>query len=151
MDEEEYLLQSIVKMCSRLATVQGARGNAKIHFFLHEREDCFSLPMCIRLGEAGKLLLHMLQFTDEHREEGKALQAELVSFQEELSRAVEEVWTRPPESDSKDVTNGTQDETTGVNVPPGVGEAAKSQDPLDKIAKPQIVEPTWRVKLWDRR
>ena len=29
VDEEEYLLQSIVKMCSRLATVQGTRGNAK--------------------------------------------------------------------------------------------------------------------------
>lgn len=28
VDEEEYLLQSIVKMCTRLATIQGTRGNA---------------------------------------------------------------------------------------------------------------------------
>ena len=91
----------------------------------------------------------MLQFTDEHREEGKALQAELVSFQEELSRTIEEVWTRPPVPDSNDVTNGAQDGAMGVNVPPGAVEATKSQDPLDKIAKPQIVEPTWRVTLWD--
>jgi elongator complex protein 1 len=92
----------------------------------------------------------MLQFTDEHREEGKTLQVELVGFQEELSRTIEEVWTRPPGSDSKDVTNGAQNGTTGANFPPGVSEAAKPQDLLDKIAKPQIVEPTWRVKLWDR-
>ncbi|KAF9647728.1 Elongator complex protein 1 [Thelephora ganbajun] len=124
VDEEEYLLQSIVKMCTRLGTIQ---------------------------GEAGKLLPHMLQFTDEHREEGKALQEELVTFQEELSKAIEEVWTRPPESASEDatVTNGTQNPTV-VNPPSGVVEAARPQDPLNKIAKPQIVEQTWRVKLWDR-
>jgi len=120
VDEEEYLLQSIVKMCARLATIQ---------------------------GEAGKLLPHMLQFTDEHREEGKALQKELVAFQGELSRAIEEVWVRPPpESESKDVTT-----TTGPQNATGVGEGGKPQDPLDKITKPQSVEPTWRVTLWDRK
>jgi len=93
----------------------------------------------------------MLQFTDEHREEGQTLQAELVGFQEELSRAIEKVWTRPPGSDPGDVTSRAQDGTLGVNVPTGVGEAAKPQDPLDKISKPQIVEPIWRVKLWDRK
>jgi len=88
----------------------------------------------------------MVQFTDEHREEGKALQAELVAFQEELSKAIEDVWTRPPES--KVVTNGAN--ATAVNLP-GVGELARPQDPLDKIAKPQIVELNWRVTLWDRK
>lgn len=103
------------------------------------------------LGEAGKLLPHMLQFTDEHREEGKALQEELVAFQEELHKGVEEAWGQPPsESGPKDVvtTNGTRN-AAGVGVPPGEG--ARSQDPLDKIAKPQIVEPIWRVTLWDRK
>jgi elongator complex protein 1 len=90
----------------------------------------------------------MLQFTDEHREEGKALQAELVAFQEELSKAVEEVWTRPSDS-PKDTTNGAN--ATVLNLPPGADETAKPQDPLDKVAKPQIVEPTWRVRLWDRK
>lgn len=105
------------------------------------------------LGEAGKLLPHMLQFTDEHREEGKAFQRELVAFQEELSGAIEEVWTRPPESGSKDapVTNVFQN-AIGVGVSPGTSEIAKPQDPLDKIAKPQITEPAqWRVTLWDKR
>jgi elongator complex protein 1 len=89
----------------------------------------------------------MLQFTDEHREEGKALQEELTAFKGELSRAIEEVWARPPpESESKDVA------TTSVSQnATGVGEGAKSQDPLDKIAKPQILEPAWRVTLWDRK
>lgn len=90
----------------------------------------------------------MIQFTDEHREEGKALQAELVAFQEELSGAIEEVWARPPESASKDVTDQS---AAGMGIPPGTGEASKPQDPLEKIAKPQIVEPIWRVKLWDRK
>ena len=88
----------------------------------------------------------MLQFTDEHREEGKALQAELVAFQEELAKAIEEVWTRPPESDTKGGVN-----VTAANTPPGSSEATKPQDPLDKIGKPQIAEPTWRVTLWDRK
>ena len=87
----------------------------------------------------------MVQFTNEHREEGKVLQAELVVFQEELSRAIEEVWTRPAEL--RDVINGA--DATAVNPLPGAGEAAKPQDPLDKIPKPQIAEPTWRVVLWE--
>jgi hypothetical protein len=89
----------------------------------HERRP-FSSPHVhvFLLGEAGKLLPHMLQFTDEHREEGKALQAGLVAFQEELSKAIEEVWTRPPESDTKDAaaTNGSQN-TTGVEPPSWCG------------------------------
>jgi len=89
----------------------------------------------------------MVQFTDGHREEGKALQAELVAFHEELSKSIEEVWTRPPEP--KEVTNGAN--ATAANPLPGAGEIAKPQDPLDKIAKPQIVEPSWRVTLWDRK
>ena len=97
------------------------------------------------IGEAGKLLPHMIQFTDEHRREGKALQTALAAFQEELSKAIEEVWTRPAEG----VTAGAN--ATVVNLLPGVGEAMKPQDPLEKIAKPQLVEPTWRVVLWDRK
>ena len=116
----------------------------KKDYFLFVNERMVShFPTFFRLGEAGKLLPHMLQFTDEHREEGKAFQAELVGFQEELSRAIEAVWNRPPVS-------GLESGTTGANIPPGVGEAAKYQDPLDKIAKPHIVEPVWRVKLWDK-
>lgn len=119
--------------------------------FLNEDYSHFS--RVLSLGEAGKLLPHMLQFTDEHREEGAVLQKELVAFQEELSKAIEEVWAQPPsQSEPRDITtiNGAQN-ATGVGSNPGGGEAAKSQDPLDKIAKPRIVEAIWRVTLWDRR
>ena len=92
----------------------------------------------------------MLQFTDEHRKEGKALQAELADFQEELSQAIEEIWIRPPGLTSKDETNGAQN-GTGVGLPTDVGGVEKIQDPLDKIAKPRFVEPTWRVTLWERK
>jgi elongator complex protein 1 len=114
--------------------------------FLNEGRSNFSRVLL--LGEAGKLLPHMLQFTDKHREEGKALQEELVVFQAELSKAIEEAWTRPPSgSGSKDVTttNGTQNTTADL------GEGANSQDPLGKITKPQVEEPTWRVSLWDKK
>lgn len=89
----------------------------------------------------------MVQFTDEHREEGKALQTELTAFQKELSEAIEAVWTRVPEL--KGVPNGKS--AAVENSLPGTGETAKPQDPLDKIPKPQIVEPTWRVALWERK
>lgn len=131
----------MVKMCTRLATIQGTWVNANS---LCERG---SFSFILRLGEAGKLLPHMVQFTDKHQEEGKALQSELVAFQEELSGAIEEVWTRPPES--KDVTNGAG--ATVPNLLPGTAEMAKPQDPIDKVVKPQIVEPTWRITLWDRK
>lgn len=119
------------------------------------REGPYLIPPRARffflsLGEAGKLLPHMLQFTDEHREEGKALQAELADFQEELSRAIEEIWTRPPGLGSKVETNGAQN-GTGVGFPVDMNGAEKVQDPLDKIAKPGFVEPTWRVTLWERK
>lgn len=92
----------------------------------------------------------MLQFTDEHREEGKALQAELAGFQEELSKVIEEVWTRPPGLAPKDATNVAQNEME-VSLPTDVSGTEKPQDPLDKIAKPHFVEPTWRVTLWERK
>lgn len=105
------------------------------------------------LGEAGKFLPHMLHLTDEHREEGRALQEELVAFQEELSKVIEEVWARPPSESEPNyiaTANGAQN-PTGVGFPPDMGEVAKPQDPLDKIVRPQIVEPIWRVALWNRK
>jgi elongator complex protein 1 len=73
----------------------------------------------------------MLQFTEEHQAEGKSLQIELVGFQDELKLALDEVWTK--EEKSADDEN-----------PP-----AKVQDLIEKVPKPEIVEPKWRVRLWE--
>lgn len=82
--------------------------------------------------EAAKLLPHMLQFTKEHREEGKSLQDEIICFQEELVRAIDEVWTK-----------------TEVQADTGSADTTRPQDLIDKIPKPELLEPKWRVKLWE--
>lgn len=87
--------------------------------------------MASLLAEAGKLLPHMLQFTDEHREEGKSLQTELIEFQDELKLALDEVWTKA--------------EKLGDDENP----TTKVQDLIEKIPKPEFAEPKWRVKLWE--
>ena len=43
-DEEEYLLQSIVKMCSRLATVQGTVGTLMSWALSHIPARAFLFP-----------------------------------------------------------------------------------------------------------
>lgn len=73
----------------------------------------------------------MLQFTEEHQAEGKSLQIELINLQDELKLALDEVWTK---------------EENPVN---GENPLAKVQDLIEKIPKPEIVEPKWRVKLWE--
>lgn len=73
---------------------------------------------------------HMLQFTDEHREEGKWLQEEILRLQEELVRAIDEVWTKPePQAENQDLS--------------------RPQDLIEKIPRPELAEPKWRVKLWE--
>jgi elongator complex protein 1 len=79
--------------------------------------------------EAGRLLPHMLQFTEEHRKEGHLLQEEITNFQEELRLSLDEIWTKEAESESSDL--------------------AKPPDSTKKILKPDIIEPQWRVKLWE--
>jgi hypothetical protein len=81
--------------------------------------------------EASKLLPHALQFTEEHRAHGRSLQGEIVEFQEELKCSIDEIWAKiePPSEDH--------------STPP------RPQNPIDKIPKPEILEPIWRVKIWE--
>ena len=74
---------------------------------------------------------HMLQFTQEHKQEGRSLQKEILQFQDELRCSIDEIWAIPE-----------------INV----GDPERPQNPADKILKPEVVEPAqWRVKLWDIR
>jgi len=65
VDEQEYILQSIVKLVARLELI---------------RTECQSL------------LPHLLTLSTEHRQEGKALQHELRAFEKALTEGVDEIW-----------------------------------------------------------
>lgn len=97
------------------------------------------------LADAVGLLPHLLQFTEEHQKEGRALQQELLSFGEELGAAVEEIWKRPPESDG------------AIESAPADSWAARMQeyekqrqtDPLEKVVKPELTKMEWTLRLPD--
>ncbi|KAG8989324.1 hypothetical protein FRB90_002303 [Tulasnella sp. 427] len=65
VEEEEYILLSIGKMPARLEAIQ---------------------------ARSAKVLPYLLQYTDEHREEGKALQTSLKELESMLRSNIEEVW-----------------------------------------------------------
>jgi elongator complex protein 1 len=79
-------------------------------------------------GEAGCLLPHLFQFTVQHRAEGNSLQASLAEFERELVQTLDEIWKQ--EADGVLTTSG-------------------SQDKRGEIAKPEVAESDWRVKLFD--
>ncbi|KIY46095.1 IkappaB kinase complex, IKAP component [Fistulina hepatica ATCC 64428] len=113
VDEEEYLLTSISKLAIRF---QSTRGEA--------------------------LLPHLWQFKEDHRREGKALQAELFRLEADLREAVEEVWK------SDDGVEGEQ--PTGSFLPTSA--TLPRPNPVEKIPKPDIYRiklEEWQIKLYD--
>ena len=134
VDEEEYLLKSITKLVARFNSTQG------IYVCSYTQHDSY---VVFSTADAANLLPHLLQFTEEHKREARALQSELESFEEEVRVAVEEIWTKP-------VSNG--DATTEV-TPDGWAarmlehERQRQVDPLDKVTKPELAKQEWRLRL----
>jgi len=92
-------------------------------------------------GEGRALLPHLYQFTDEHREEGCALQAEIAAFEAELKEAVEEIWK--PQTAVDDSEDGWAARMAEI-------ERVKKIDPLDKVPKPNLEqEKGWKINLFD--
>ena len=89
------------------------------------------------IGEVGSLLPHLLQFTDEHREEGIALQDSLDKFEAELSAAVEQVWRKPDELNGDGGTRGWAAR---------MEEKEKQINPIERVEKPGLNRADWRVK-----
>ncbi|KAF8627641.1 hypothetical protein AX15_004335 [Amanita polypyramis BW_CC] len=115
VDEEEYLLKSITKLVGKFSTTR---------------------------DEVRNLLPHLFQFTPEHREEGRALQAELGDFENEFERALEEVWTKATDDDSPpaDSWASRMEER----------ERNKASNPIDKVSKPEFLRGDgWRIRLLD--
>ncbi|KAL1945489.1 hypothetical protein VTO73DRAFT_2340 [Trametes versicolor] len=123
VDEEEYLLKSIGKLVTKFNTTQA---------------DCTSL------------LPHLLQFTDEHRAEAASLQQELSELAGELTEAVEEIWKKTPEN---------EEGTEAAPAPAMDSWAARMEahekqkhiNPVDKVAKPDLARPEWKLRLPDAR
>ena len=92
--------------------------------------------------ETSGLLPHLFQFTAEHRGEGRALQAELSEFEDELRGSLEEVWVKI-ENDGRQVVDSWAAR---------MEEREKKQaiNPIDKVPKPEFPRGSdWRVNLFD--
>jgi len=113
VDEEEYLLNSIKKVVARYNVTQ---------------------------GEVGSLLPHLLHFTEEHREEGMALQDDLGKFEAELNAAVEEIWRKPTEPDGDTGTKGWAARMEEK-------EKERQANPIEKVEKPGLNRTDWRIQL----
>jgi elongator complex protein 1 len=110
VDEEEYILKSVAKLVERCAATQ---------------------------GEIKKLLPHLLQLSQAHREEGVALQLEFAYLQSELRAAIEDIWKKP-------------DEPTPVDSwATRMQEKAKEQlvEPLQRVPRPEMSISEWSLKL----
>lgn len=114
VDEEEYILKSVTKLVERCATTQ---------------------------GEIKKLLPHLLQLSQAHREEGVTLQVEFDYLQSELRAAIEDIWKKPDEPAPVD------------SWATRMQEKAKEQlvEPLQRVSKPEMSTSEWRLKLLQQK
>jgi elongator complex protein 1 len=114
VDEEEYILKSVTKLVERCATTQ---------------------------GEIKKLLPHLLQLSQVHREEGVALQVEFDHLQSELRAAIEDIWRKPDEPAPAD------------SWATRMQEKAKEQlvEPLQRVPKPEMRISEWSLKLLQQK
>ncbi|KAG1738258.1 pol II transcription elongation factor [Suillus lakei] len=114
VDEEEYILKSVTKLVERCATTR---------------------------GEIKKLLPHLLQLSQIHREEGVALQVEFDRLQSELREAIEDIWKKPDEPAPLD--------SWAIRMQ----EKAKEQlvEPLQRVPKPEMSTSEWSLKLLQQK
>lgn len=93
VDEEEYLLKSLVKLAGRLITAQGACPN---FFLFPPKGGTGSVEMrchgSVLLDETAALVPHLLRFTSSHRTAARELQNEAAAFSHEMAEAFDEVW-----------------------------------------------------------
>jgi hypothetical protein len=89
----------------------------------------------ILTAEAGKLLPHLFMFSEEHREEGKGLQRDILRFQNEFKDMVDDVWTDSPPP------------------PPLAGDEPATSDIVDgsnkiRPPKPLTSAQNWTIRFW---
>ena len=100
-------------------------------------------------AEAAELLLHLVQFTAEHREEARSLQQEITTFRAELQKALDEVW---PANRGDTTDAGTSGAAGALSWAERMEEKKRERkSAIDRIVKPEITttEEAWRVQLLD--
>lgn len=140
VDEEEYLLKSVGKLVDRFKNI---RGIFRFPYLACRRET-----LMVSLDEVQKLLPHLLQFSPEHREEGRELQRDYQSLEEELGDRVTEIWKKPPQ-ESEGVE--TEDTATLANI-----WTRKTEEPeknrvsaFERVPKPEMGKHEWKMRLYD--
>ncbi len=114
----------------------------------------FALPQpltkLISAADCASLLPHLLQFTDEHRTEAASLQQELSELAGELTEAVEEIWKKTPESEEgTEAASAPAMDSWAARME--AHEKQKHVNPVDKVAKPDLARPEWKLRLPDAR
>lgn len=90
--------------------------------------------------DAGSLLPHLFQFTEEHRAEAALLQQDLSQFEQEIREALAEVWVKPTGTPTDAVPNSW---ATRMEEK----ESVRHTNPTDRVPRPDIVEVEWRLKI----
>jgi elongator complex protein 1 len=93
------------------------------------------------LGDAASVLPHLVHFTPQHRAEAVKLQEDLTLFHVELDTAVGEIWRKETDTDTAHAESWAK---RMEQV-----EKARWIDPIDRISKPELTAPSWRVRLLD--
>ncbi|KIY69796.1 IkappaB kinase complex, IKAP component [Cylindrobasidium torrendii FP15055 ss-10] len=113
VDEEDYLVKSVAKLVTRFS---GTRD------------------------EARALIPHLFELSDEHREEGLALQKEIQTFEGLIKQRVEEIWKKTDEDEPvHDSWKSRMD----------AAEKARSRNPVESVTKPEVGVEEWKLRLLD--
>lgn len=99
--------------------------------------------LTIILDEAQNLLPHLLQFTSEHREEGKKLQRDIESLDEELGNAVAEIWAEPQEEEGAPPVDTWASRMEEL-------EKSRKVNPIERVPKPEMRKnEDWKMRLYN--
>lgn len=114
------------KLVTRLATLQCKRY-----------QDSVTLADAL-IAEAGKLLPYLFMFSEEHQQEGKRLQKEVLRFQDKFTGMVDDIWAEtPPQPPPAGGEHATPHNANGVDTGNKV-----------KPPKPLISAQNWTVRFW---
>jgi hypothetical protein len=98
-----------------------------------------SMLLISNAAEAGKLLPHMLLFSEEHIQEGMKLQQSILAFEDKFKEIVEEVW-----AEEQARTRATADTRDQDGTPSVAGEVKN----IAKPPKPVFGPRSWTVRFW---
>lgn len=86
---------------------------------------------------------HLLQFSPEHRDEGRELQRDIQSLEEELEDRITEIWKKQPQE-------GESVETEDTIWTRKTEEQEKNRvSTFERVPKPEMGKHGWKMRLYD--